>query len=494
MLPQPPAHETTVLDSTQSRFYGRHSAIAFPYLLGLELEADPVPRLNCHAWNVNLRDKPVNRMFSTLVTAIDLQAAKGYLQVFFARVHPTFSFLDVDVFMRRCSSLWEGQGQGSSFECLAASVIILGSYFADEPHVHEAEIARLCDDLLNDPAATLVLDPCHVGAMIYNCLYMRLTSSPTISWIRSCTMMHAAESIGLHKDFEELSKALNAPQVLDLKESNYRARMFWVGWSVHQILAMQHGRAPVKLEEVNCKYPFTSSEESATAAFCELGKAVPTNDINQLLGKTAPERTEYFSELLKKLGEIKKAHPVVSLSAADVCFCAYRRLLVTGSKPNDKRNLDDINNLCSNALSAAETLVTQGQPWWNIVESIFQMVCVLVSLDAQQNAGLLKRALKLLEQVSERFPTESTSDALGTAHSLVQALVAKKRRELAALDDLTLGSSTGDPLDVESSADVGLTGDEGILSQTELPDLFARWTDPFAWSESAGVEWNYPQE
>lgn len=372
-------------------------------------------------------------------------------------------------------------------------MIALGSYFADEPLAHEAQIAKLSDDMIHDPVTTLTLDPCYVGAMVYDCLYMRLTSSPTICWMRSCTAMHAAESIGLHKDFEELSKALNAPQVLDLKESNYRARMFWVGWSIHHILAIQHGRAPVKLEDVNCRYPFSSSDESPTAAFCELGKNLPSRDLNSLLSRTTSERTEYFSGFLTRLRDLKKSHPLVSLNAADVCFCAYRRLLVTGSKPNDKRNLNDISSICGDALIAAETLVAQGLPWWNIVDSTFQMVCVLVSLDAPQNASLLKHALKILERVAERFPTENTRDALVTAHGLVQALVAKKKRELAALDELSLESSL-EPQSPESPDETAITSDDNILDYTEFPDLFARWTDPFAWSESAGVEWNYPQD
>ena len=462
-------------------------------MLGLELEAEPVPRLNCHAWNLELRDKPVIRVFPNLVSAIDYETAKGYWQVFFDRVHTCFAFLDLDVFATRCSSLWDGQGEGSSFEGLAAIVIALGSYFADEPFLHEAQIAKLCDDLIGDPAATLVLDPCHVGAMIYSCLYMRLTSTPTICWMRSCVSIHAAESIGLHKDFEELSKALDAPQVLDLKESSYRARMFWVGWSLHQILAIQNGRAPVKLDDVNCKYPFSTAEESPTAAFCELGKSIPSRDLNKLINKSAPERTEYFSQLLRKLRELKKLHPIVSLNAADACFCAYRQLLVTGSKPSDKRNLGDLSSICGDALTAAETLLARGHRWWNIVDSTFQMVCVLVSLDASQNTSLMKHALKILERVADRFPTENTQDALETAHSLVQALVAKKKRDLAALDELSLESNF-EPSSHESPPEAPLTNDHSVLSHTEFPDLFARWTDPFAWSESAGVEWNYPQD
>ena len=489
VLPQPTTEQTAVLDSTQSRFYGRHSAAAFPHLLGLELEADPVPRLNCHAWNLELRDRPVEKFVSNLTSALEFSVAKGYWETFFARVHPVFGFLDPDIFSRRSASLWEGQGQGSSFECLAAAVIALGSYFSDEPHEYETEIAKLCDDLLHDTNVTRILDPCHIGAMVYNCIYMRLTNSPTTCWMRSCSTMHAAESIGLHKDFDDLASALNAPQVLDLKESNYRSRMFWVSMSLHHLLAAQSGRAAVQLEDVTCKYPFTSPEESPTAAFCELGRLLPNRDLNNLLNKTTTERTEYFSSLINNLQQLQKAHSVVSLNAADVCFCAYRRLLVTGAKPHDKRTLDSISSMCGEALTAAEALVAQSQPWWNIIDTTFQMVTVLISLDTPQHLNLLRHSLKVLERVSERYDNISNQNAFSTANGLVQALIMKKRRDLSALDALSSVSSVTQPR-TEGSAE-GTTGDEALLSQSEMPDLFARWTDPFAWSESAGVEWNY---
>ena len=297
--------------------------------------------------------------------------------------------------------------------------------------------------------------------------------------------MHSIESLGLHKDFEEMSRAVGAPHLLETWEIPYRNRLFWCCWAFHQSLAVETGRSAVMMEDITVQNPWDGLEDNATASMVELSKVIPPYGVTHLLNKSMSEQSQFFTDSLKKMRDIRKPHPIVALNAADIASSIYRRLLVAGARKNVPHQLADLGSVYEEALLAAETLLEAEQAWWQLVDTTFQLTCVLISLDSPQTLELLRRALTVMDKVSDHFQTDNSSDAVSTCRVLVRALTAKKQRELLALQDLSLVP----PMPQQRPEDMveqAMT-DDPLFSGAEMPDLFSQFSGPFEWAVSASV-------
>ena len=66
-------------------------------------------------------------------------------------------------------------------------------------------------------------------------------------------------------------------------------------------------------------------------------------------------------------------------------------------------------------------------PWWHVANVPFQVVCVFLAMDVRESLSRVGTAMRVLEEVVERFQTVAMKEALKTARFLVR--LSKKRKD-----------------------------------------------------------------
>jgi hypothetical protein len=86
-------HHRSILDPVKTRFVRANSAIAFPRILGMDMESESIPRLHSFGWCMGIRQEEQDPVFdiSTIVSWIDMQRLAA---VYFAIVKPELGLLE----------------------------------------------------------------------------------------------------------------------------------------------------------------------------------------------------------------------------------------------------------------------------------------------------------------------------------------------------------------------------------------------------------------
>lgn len=423
-----------LLEPNDSKFAGRDASIAFAVSLGLELQSDNLPLLHAFGWNLGIRQLPKRRAHASIFSLLAYSDLQCYADHYFKAIHPVYGFLAKETFMKRCVDHWRSQKQSLAFEALLSCVVALGSLFsAGKPLAQEFDLINHAQSLCEDPSVVMMPSVDYVAALLLWGFYTRATQKPHTCWMINCQALHAAEAVGLHKDPEAAAKALGVSATLPPEEIEQRSRLFWLIKAKNLIVSFELGRSPVTIQNITCKYPSVSPTESPMAAFLELAHLLPkTLDLASLDNINALRQV--MSDSLSKIASIPKTFHAISLTAADVAFCIYRRMRALGERFTQTEQ-QKLVNLGEIAMDAAHELLRENQPWFQLVNTTFQYICVLISLDSPDSLPHLRGALVTLTEVANQFQSHLTKEALSTAMILVRALKQKKSRELALLDE-----------------------------------------------------------
>lgn len=440
----PASNNAWLNQSIKTRFTSSSSAIAFPRNLGLSLGLPNAPRLQSFGWNPGIRPEQKFLPNKTICNIISLDEMRYFADRYFKEVHIYFGVIDKKLFLSHSTDFWNSSNKyGTDLEALICGVVALGSYFsgpAGSPA--EAEIVEhgriLLDLSTAHPPALLSFK--HVAAWILRTIYLRSTTRPHLSWIASCTAMHIADSVGLHREIKDIRVKDRHMSPL---EEDLRRRTFWVAMALNQWLAAEYGRARVQLCLVDCK-PLLPVPGDLTAQTVAIMHAVPAKIIS---GGT-------FMDLFTALDlatALPADSPFLGLLRADVCFCIYRMfrsMNITLPTGQISRLLEIIRV----ALDGVKFLRTMGQSWWNLIGTPFHGICVLLSLGTSESLAMIPNAMKTLKNTVACYDSHISNEALRTAHALVQGARVKMRREMESLDH---GVSIVGPLTDESQEDLG---------------------------------------
>jgi len=422
-----PSGQPLLHQSIKTRFTSSHSAIAFPRNLGLSLGITP-PRLQSFGWNPGIRQEPAMPSVESICDIITLDQLKLYSSIYFNEVHPYFGILDRDLYAARTTGFWNGQQQGSDFEACICGVVALGSLFAGKsPCPSEARVveqARLLLDLTTAYAPSL-LSMKHVVAWTLRAIYLRSTTRPHLSWLASCTSIHIAEAIGLHREFGKDRVKCDMTRDVTALEVDLRRRTFWVALALNQFLSGEYGRTRVSINSITCE-PLASRQGDFTSQVVEFMQAVPKQ---QFLICSVAE----LLERLKTTAELKANSPFIGLLKADACFCIFRMLRSTNVSLS-ATHIASLLEVIRVALDGVQFLTAREHPWWNIVSTPFQSVCILLSLGTPESLAIVPSALEALKNVVTLYDSHLSREALSTAASLVRGARDKINKELDSLD------------------------------------------------------------
>ncbi|MCJ1311529.1 hypothetical protein MMC25_005202 [Agyrium rufum] len=245
-------------------------------------------------------------------------------------------------------------------------------------------------------------------------------------------------------------------------EIENRRRIFWLASSLNRLLSAQYGRTMVVLQNITSQYPATSDDVDATEDFITLIQTLPNLCDNTTT--TSSSVVLILPDRLILLGKkVVRQLPLILLKT-DALFCIYRKLKCIGVSLSPAQT-EAVLSVIRSALDAATELTLVSQRWWTVISVPFQSICVLLSLNTLESLGLISQAMEALRNVAGILNTQSSDEALATAHQLLRAAEAKKRRELECL---------------QRSLNLNVAVDVSTDSQTRLMDDLASFPS-FEW-------------
>lgn len=424
-----------LMQPIKTRFTSAYSAIAWPRRLGIKLGMAHPPRLQAYAWNPGTRAEVNPEPERTICDILPLDEVKRYAEIYFKEVHPFFGILDQDMFNERCADFWVSTRRGTDFEACVCGVIVLGSYFSTAktsrpipPSAVESDVVehgrQLLDLSVAHPPAMISVK--HVAAWILRTLYLRLTTRPHIAWMASCTTVHVAEAIGLHREISEFQTKPDMPRKITEMEIDLRRRTFWVATALNQFFASEYGRTMVHVELISCQ-PLSASAQTGdmTARMVTVLQAAPGQG---LLGRPV----ELF-EALSKATELPCKSPLLEIIKADVCFCIYRMICSTDTRIRAEQ-IPLLLDVIRTGLDAVKFLGNMHQPWWNVVSMPLQAVGVLLALETTESYEMVPSTLETLKGAATLYDSYLSREALSTAYALVKGAAQQKRSGLDSLD------------------------------------------------------------
>ncbi|KAK3679787.1 hypothetical protein LTR78_000163 [Recurvomyces mirabilis] len=460
-------HHRSMLDPVKTRFVRANSAIAFPRILGMDLESESIPRLHSFAWHCGIRAEIMEDTVdvTTLLTWKDLKRLAG---IYFSVVNVEFGLLEAATFEAQATARWKQPTGRNDVDAVMLGVVALGSFFSSAPHAKENDFVRGARELLMEKSVNHPTTN-NVAGWVLRTIYLRLASRPHGSWISSCVAMHQAEASGLHKEVQTIAVVYPAAPTGDHKVAKARRRLFWVARALNIILSFEYGRSRVAFDVITTKR-FAAEQGGFAYQFVEMAELLP-NDYVDI--EREPDPPGALCNALTKIEEVKTESPFIRLLKADLAFAIYRRLWLM-SLTDAKDRSDSVISIGKSAASASAKLVETRTPWWNVVHAPFQFLCVLLAIGTPRSLAHIKDSLALLRRIADTYDTHMTREAYNQAAILVRMSRKRKERELEALGGADQLPAYEDPPTLGSS-----TSQTGL---TDVPNLdWASLELPFEW-------------
>ena len=458
-------HHRGILDPSKTRFVRANSAIAFPRILGMELESENIPRLHSFAWHLGIRREHPDPLtdITSLLTWQDMQTlAKTY----FATVKPEIGLLDEPDFMEQATSRFTDPSGDNEIDAVLLGVAALGSFFSSNPHPSEEDFVFNAKKVLDKKGTVRSPTSNSVFGWILRTIYLRLMSRPHSSWLASSIAMHQVEACGLHKEMQTIAVVYPAAPMGDHKLAKTRRRLFWIARALNIIFSFEYGRSRVNYDVVTTK-KFAADSTGFSHQLVELADILPSDFVDR---EREPDPPAALSSALTKIEEMQSESAFINMLKADLAFAIYRRLWLM-SLTDAKDRADSVLNLGKAALKASETMLEAQLPWWNVLTTPFQFLCTVLAMSSPRSLSHVPEAISLMHRISQVYDTHMVREAYNQAVALVSMCRARKLRELDALDAIPERPPFEDHPSTAASA-----------TMTEVPSI--DWSNidlPFEW-------------
>ncbi|GFF50208.1 putative C6 transcription factor [Aspergillus udagawae] len=454
-----------ILEPSKLRYMDRHSSVAFPMTVGLELQAANSPRLHSFAYNPGVRAEPSCGVSFDLTAFISWDKVRSLMDVYSSTIHPVFGLLDMERLYHRCEEHWRGKAQGLGLEALISGVIALGSLFSGFlSGEEEIRVMLHAKDILEDASVSRIPSIDKIAGWILRTIYVRSTSRPHSAWLCSCTTMHLVEAAGLHRPLDAVILTTGGSGRKALEDiAETRDRIAQVAQCLNIIIAYDYGRSVVDLglkwkRDSRCDAP---SSDLTPQLFSLVGAVPLDNNADPVA------RRDELVVGLENLVKVPVEHDFLILVKADLAFCIYRRIrLLEPATP--QAQLDRVIEIGRSTLPPARRLVAQNHPWWNVVVTVFQFICVLVAIDTAESLERIPEAVETMEMIAQRLNTHLANEALHTARLLINASLEKKRKGISILERV---SGISAPIDSDRLGGQWLPSDSLLDSFSQTPSI-----------------------
>lgn len=443
-------HHRGILDPVKTRFVRANSAIAFPRILGMDLESETIPRLHSYAWHCGIRPEP----FEDTVPLRDLMTWEDWQNLskaYFKYVRPEFGLLEEAELNEQAAGRFNDPQGLDDVDALLFGVAALGSFFSPNPHPKEREFmftARsvLTQRIVNNPT------PTNVAGWILRTIYLRLTSRPNGAWCTSCITMHQAEASGLHKELQTIAVVYPAAPSSDHRIQKNRRKLFQIARALNIILSFEYGRSRVTFDVITTKR-FAPENGSYAHQFVELADYLPNDFVDR---EREPDPPAALGNALTKIEGLETDSAFITLLKADLAFAIYRRLWLM-SLTDAKDRAESVISIGKEALKASSKLLETRTPWWNVVHAPFQFICVLIAVGTPRSLSCVREAMNLLHRIAQTYDTHMVREAYSQAAALVRMSKKRKEKELEALSEVPEATPFVDDYPSAGSSTVAVT-------------------------------------
>ncbi len=423
-------HHRGILDPSKTRFVRANSAIAFPRILGMELESDNIPRLHSFAWHLGIRREPPDTLteITSIMTWADIQhLAKAYFNI----VKPEIGLLDEPDFMEQASARFAAPHGDNEIDAVLLGVSALGSFFSPNPHPSEEDFVNHAKKVLDKRSMVRSPTSNSVFGWILRTLYLRLVSRPHSAWVASSVAMHQVEACGLHKEMQTIAVVYPAAPTGDHKLAKFRRRLFWMARALNIIFSFEYGRSRVNFDVVTTKR-FAADSNGFSHQLVELADILPNDFVDR---EREPDPPAALSTALTRIEELQSESSFITMMKADLAFAIYRRLWLM-SLTDAKDRADSVLNLGKAALNASEAMLESRIPWWNVLTTPFQFLCTVLAMDSPKSLTQVADAMNLMLRISQIYDTHMVREAYNQAAALVKMSRTRKEKELESLSAL----------------------------------------------------------
>ncbi|KXS95386.1 hypothetical protein AC578_1904 [Pseudocercospora eumusae] len=421
-------HHRGILDPVKTRFVRANSAIAFPRILGMDLESENIPRLHSFAWHLGIRPEPAEERIniSQHISWVEFQ---NLASAYFKMVRPEFGLIDEADFMEAMAARFLEPSGLKDIDCVALGIAALGSFFSATPHPKEEAMFLDAKRVLVQRSIGNSPTPNQIAGWILRTIYLRLTSRPHGAWMSSCIAMHQVEASGLHKEIQTIAVVYPQVPTNDHKLAKNRRRLFWIARSLNTILSFEYGRTRVTFDVVTTK-KFAAESGTHAHQFMELAELLPNDFVDR---DREPDPPAALSHALSKIEAMQTESHFISLLKADLAFAIYRRLWLM-SLTDAKDRADLVITIGKSALTAARKCLADKTPWWNVICTPFQLICVVISVGSPRSLSHIEEIMTLMHDVATVYDTHMVREAYSQATALIAMARRRKQKELDALN------------------------------------------------------------
>lgn len=363
----------------------------------------------------------------SLRTVFTLHEAATYCQNYIRSCNQIFPIVDGEVLAAELEILMnqtqQRKEQDLVIEVAVTLAVLIGFYISwespDYRHLRLSSHAQTELDRLTfrETRSDLWL----LRAWNLRTLLLRFCSSPSRTWLSSCTTMHVAEMAGILP-----SQQMNSLEESTQTTTSEQQALFWISWVLNQFISLETGKTPIiqsSIELIDDSFKISATVTRLAQIFGQLHFAKVTTSpaaartcILELCRREAEEQAFNRSEMV--------------LFEASILCQLCRLVIQNGGCIKPGMALAIRANLQS-ALEVADNLLSSRQPWFTLAICP-HILCVCLAV-GKSLYDLLPQTLPLLYKTFQCFNTESLQDAQEAARALIEASLRSKEEDTSTL-------------------------------------------------------------
>jgi hypothetical protein len=394
-------------------------------MLGLNMDASSTPRLQCYAWNLGSQSEsswPSKQLSITEI--VTLSEMREFALVYFAEVQPVYNFLDQESLNSAITQRWSdgvsALTSSSSSDAVLCGIAAIAGLFRGINSPLDAQLVQTTRIALEKSCNIDVPTVDDVVAWLLRVIYLRMTSSPHVTWMACCTLMHMVEATKLH--FDSSKDSILAESQED-RRPDQRRRIYHIAQLFNHWVSLDCGKSKVDLRGATTALPesvWTPGQLALYRMSEFLDPDIPRDYIELVNGQTA-------------LTAIECSHPMLELLRCNIALCIFRRIRSLGHNMTDAAT-NQVLMLADRSLQSAMALVERRTPWWHIANIPFQLICVFLVIDNLASLARIQDALNVLFHVANVYKTKTTQESCQLARKLVVLKRCQRLEEITFLD------------------------------------------------------------
>lgn len=416
------------------------------------------------SWNFTPREEyPLIETHRALFEMLTVEQFRQMSDIYFAEIHPVYKFLTRDMIDRAIDNMASEIVDGFQ-DCLVYGIAALACLFNDEYVDLEREIIQKFRTSLEYSLTLEAPTMDHIAAWVLRVIYLRLTGSPSATWIASCTLMHMIEVINLPADIERsrADPTKDGLYTLQLKVQLYCTARIFNSW-----ISYDYGKPRIVPQEASYTVPM----EGWTAEDRLFWKF--TNDLDPDSGILSNE----LEKMLTEVFELQTSHPTLQLKRCNISLCIYRRLRENKNGISDKA-MDQILSMANDALDTAAEMARRRLPWWHILNVPFQTLCVLFAIDNPAASRHVQKTLETLELIVGQYSGNAIEKTWNCVGNLLEISKQRYQERLDEMHRFMVRMYPHARAGQHSSTEMAL--EEGLEYAENFPAGCFDWDDIFA--------------